>query len=135
MALALELCDSTMTYRSRYLASLQPAPVLDLVLLDESNPRSLAFQLHAIENQLRGLERMNGSAPKFRGVELLNDVQAAVKLFEGDERAWRHEGLALVTLRDALEQAADGVVAGSGIITRAYFSLVPAARRLGAGEE
>ena len=32
MRLALELCDSTMTYRGRYLAATQPAPTLDLVL-------------------------------------------------------------------------------------------------------
>ena len=48
LRLALELCDSTITYRSRYLAVVQPAPVLDLVLADEGNPRGLAFQLAAI---------------------------------------------------------------------------------------
>jgi uncharacterized alpha-E superfamily protein len=42
LRLALELCDSVITYRSRYLTVLQPAPVLDLVLADEGNPRGLA---------------------------------------------------------------------------------------------
>jgi uncharacterized alpha-E superfamily protein len=41
----LEAADSIMTYRSRYLARLQLGPVLDLLLTDESNPRSVAFQL------------------------------------------------------------------------------------------
>ena len=36
MRIALELCDSTITYRTRYLGQLQPAPVLDLVVLDEA---------------------------------------------------------------------------------------------------
>jgi uncharacterized alpha-E superfamily protein len=41
----LEVADSIMTYRSRYLARVQMGPVLDLLLTDESNPRSVAFQL------------------------------------------------------------------------------------------
>jgi uncharacterized circularly permuted ATP-grasp superfamily protein/uncharacterized alpha-E superfamily protein len=44
LRLVLELCDSAITYRSRYLSVLQPAPVLDLVLADTGNPRALAFQ-------------------------------------------------------------------------------------------
>ncbi len=45
----LEATDSLMTYRTRYLLSLQPAPVLDLLITDQSNPRSIAFQVQAIE--------------------------------------------------------------------------------------
>src|SRR5262249_49484468 len=41
----LEVADSIMTYRSRYLARVQLGPVLDLLLTDETNPRSVAFQL------------------------------------------------------------------------------------------
>lgn len=41
----LEVADSIMTYRSRYLTSMQEDLVLDLLLLDEVNPRSVAFQL------------------------------------------------------------------------------------------
>jgi uncharacterized circularly permuted ATP-grasp superfamily protein/uncharacterized alpha-E superfamily protein len=52
LRLALELCDSTMTYRARYLGAVQPAPVLDLVLADTSNPRALAFQLVAVAERL-----------------------------------------------------------------------------------
>jgi uncharacterized alpha-E superfamily protein len=37
--LALELCDSMITYRNRYMTVLQPAPALDLVLADPANPR------------------------------------------------------------------------------------------------
>ncbi|WP_170294717.1 circularly permuted type 2 ATP-grasp protein [Roseospira navarrensis] len=43
--LALELLDSQMTYRARYLDSAQTVPVLDILIADESNPRSLAYQL------------------------------------------------------------------------------------------
>jgi uncharacterized circularly permuted ATP-grasp superfamily protein/uncharacterized alpha-E superfamily protein len=43
--LCLELCDSALTYRSRYLTAVQAAPVIDLVVADEGNPRALGFQL------------------------------------------------------------------------------------------
>jgi uncharacterized circularly permuted ATP-grasp superfamily protein/uncharacterized alpha-E superfamily protein len=53
--LALELFDSSITYRARYLGAIQPGPVLDLVLADESNPRALAFQLTSVAQHLQQL--------------------------------------------------------------------------------
>ena len=44
LEMLLEVADSSMTYRSRYFTILQPAPVLDLLMNEEMNPRSLAFQ-------------------------------------------------------------------------------------------
>lgn len=52
LRLALEICDSALTYRARYLATVQPAPVLDLVLADPGNPRALGFQLNAVKDRL-----------------------------------------------------------------------------------
>jgi uncharacterized alpha-E superfamily protein len=46
----LEVSDSLMTYRARYRSAFQLAPVLDLLLADEGNPKSLVFQF----NQLAG---------------------------------------------------------------------------------
>jgi uncharacterized alpha-E superfamily protein len=53
----LEVADSLMTYRSRYLANLQMAAVLDLLLTDESNPRSVAYQLVSIAEHIDNLPR------------------------------------------------------------------------------
>ncbi len=44
----LEAADSAITYRRRYLASLHAAGVLDLLLCDPTNPRSVVFQLAAL---------------------------------------------------------------------------------------
>jgi uncharacterized alpha-E superfamily protein len=39
-----------MTYRSRYYTTLQPLAVLDVLMADDTNPRSLDFQLaHLVE--------------------------------------------------------------------------------------
>ena len=39
----LEIADSSMTYRNRYLTNLQLPPLLDLLLTDETNPRSVGL--------------------------------------------------------------------------------------------
>ena len=51
----LKLFDSTMTYRSRYRSQMDASLVLQLLMLDEYNPRSLAFQLNEIEKTIRRL--------------------------------------------------------------------------------
>ena len=51
----LDVRDSKMTYRSRYLASINTTAVLDLILTDETNPRSLAWQLAAIAKHVEEL--------------------------------------------------------------------------------
>ncbi len=53
----LEVADSLMTYRSRYLSNLQQAAVLDLLMTDESNPRALAYQLAALHEHVENLPR------------------------------------------------------------------------------
>jgi len=52
----LELGNSSITYRSRYLAVPQLIPVLDLLLLDEQNPHAVLFQLKLVS---RSLARLN----------------------------------------------------------------------------
>jgi uncharacterized alpha-E superfamily protein len=56
----LEIADSSMTYRSRYLTSIQVPPTLDLILTDESNPRSVAFQMNALSQHVKDLPRDEG---------------------------------------------------------------------------
>jgi uncharacterized alpha-E superfamily protein len=55
----LELADSQITYRLRYVMVAAPAPVIDLVVLDPNNPRSLAYQLARIETHLAALPQRN----------------------------------------------------------------------------
>jgi uncharacterized circularly permuted ATP-grasp superfamily protein/uncharacterized alpha-E superfamily protein len=53
----LEVADSSMTYRSRYYTTLQPLAVLDVLFADESNPRSLDFQLNHLVHLYQQLPR------------------------------------------------------------------------------
>jgi uncharacterized alpha-E superfamily protein len=52
---ALEISDSVMTYRRRYFAEANVPGMLELLLLEPMNPRSLSFQLARIEELTRDL--------------------------------------------------------------------------------
>jgi uncharacterized circularly permuted ATP-grasp superfamily protein/uncharacterized alpha-E superfamily protein len=74
----LEVADSSMTYRSRYYTTLQPVAVLDVLMADETNPRSLDFQLsHLIDiyqklprHLLDDLQSMYETLATLRGFDL-----------------------------------------------------------------
>ena len=51
----LDLIDSQITYRSRYLVGAALVPVRDMVLLDSFNPRSVAFQTERIDEHFAAL--------------------------------------------------------------------------------
>lgn len=51
----LDLADSQISYRQRYLSGIARVPVVDLVALDPGNPRSLAFQVCRIGEHLAAL--------------------------------------------------------------------------------
>jgi uncharacterized circularly permuted ATP-grasp superfamily protein/uncharacterized alpha-E superfamily protein len=53
----LDIAASGAIYRRRYLATLQAAPVVDLLLCDETNPRSALFQLESVATHLGALPR------------------------------------------------------------------------------
>lgn len=78
----LQTADSIMTYRVRYLATMQAAPVLDLLLVDETNPRSIGYQLQVIEGHLEELPRDKhaaGISPEQRvALSLRNSVRLAM---------------------------------------------------------
>ncbi len=70
----LELADSTLTYRSRYVAAPEWLAVLDLLLRDATNPRSVAFQVKGLCEFVAKLEASNG---RFAS-DILAPVQAGL---------------------------------------------------------
>jgi uncharacterized alpha-E superfamily protein len=123
LEMLLEVADSSMTYRSRYFTVLQPAPALDLLMNDEANPRSLAFQLQELMQHCRCLSsRPSGAAwplSKQRRLE-----EAAANLFRADIRLLCQPG------EDSIREPLDQLLAGTGAalpalsdaITHVYFS-------------
>jgi uncharacterized circularly permuted ATP-grasp superfamily protein/uncharacterized alpha-E superfamily protein len=81
----LEMADSVMTYRRSYYARPQLSGVLDLVLMDNTNPRSLAFQLGALAGHASDLPATSESPAPGRPQKLLK--QAIRRLRSGDLRS------------------------------------------------
>jgi uncharacterized alpha-E superfamily protein len=76
----LEIADSSMTYRHRYLASLYLAPLLDLVLVDETNPRAVGFQLNALSDHMLELPHARGNPQLSAEQRIMLAAQAALRL-------------------------------------------------------
>jgi uncharacterized circularly permuted ATP-grasp superfamily protein/uncharacterized alpha-E superfamily protein len=57
----LEVADSSVTYRTRYYTTLQPLAVMDVLMLDGTNPRSLEFQLDHLVDLYKKLPRYDPS--------------------------------------------------------------------------
>jgi uncharacterized alpha-E superfamily protein len=129
--LALELCDSTITYRTRYLAALQAAPVLDLLLLDDTNPQSLAFQLAAIRQHLLELPARNAGPVGRETLVPLDLIGEAVALFDRDDLRGAAITEAIEEMRAQLTRTEAALQTFSDEITRAYFSHVQPARAFG----
>jgi uncharacterized circularly permuted ATP-grasp superfamily protein/uncharacterized alpha-E superfamily protein len=62
MESVLTAAESIITYRRRYRSTAQAETLLDLMLLDPDNPRSLAYQLDHILEDLRGLPGHPGAS-------------------------------------------------------------------------
>ena len=56
----IDLADSSVTYRSRYLTAPEWLPVLDMIVREEGNPRSLAFQAKGLAEYIAKLEAIYG---------------------------------------------------------------------------
>ena len=122
----LEVADSIMTYRGRYKSSFQLAPVLDLLLADESNPKSLAFQFNQLADHVKHLPQQSErrfSCPEERiALEMLTTVRLLdLTGIKCEKETPQHESLAtfLASMESLLKEFAQQV---SGH----YLSRVPA---------
>jgi uncharacterized circularly permuted ATP-grasp superfamily protein/uncharacterized alpha-E superfamily protein len=127
LRLILELCDSVITYRSRYLTILQPAPALDLVLADESNPRALAFQLAAIGHHLDEVAGQEDASLPAEAAMLRAEAEAMVAAVI----AAPDQAAAAAALPARLEAMSGRIAALSDAVTRRYFALLPVTQTLG----
>lgn len=126
----LEIADSSITYRSRYLTSIQTDLVLDLLLADEANPRSIAFQLARLQEDVDQLPASHTTirrpAEARMALALLTGVQLA------DVRELVRDGFGSTTLDALFSRLIKDLVQLSETLTRAYFSHSPQSRQLSA---
>jgi uncharacterized alpha-E superfamily protein len=64
--LMLQFADSSITYRRRYMSDLAPDLLLDLLLVDETNPRSVGFQLSTLNDHMAKLPEHHDPLRRYR---------------------------------------------------------------------
>ena len=69
-------CESSVMYRRRTLGKVSVAAVADLVLFDEENPRSLAYQFDRLRTDLKSLPSSSGST---RPERLVDEIAARLR--------------------------------------------------------
>jgi uncharacterized alpha-E superfamily protein len=101
----LTLVDCQITYRSRYLVAPSLAPVRDLAVLDPYNPRSVAFQVQALNEHIASLPALRESGLIERPQRLAVAVQSMLTTAEAasfDTRTLFALEQDLLTLSDAI---------------------------------
>ncbi len=119
----LEIADSQLTYRSRYLNTMQADLVLDLLLTDEANPRSIAFQLMRLREHMNELPESQTTGRRSGEWRIALRMLDAVQLAEPAD-LMRVDGLGrLASLEDLLAALGSDLRSLSEKLTRAYFTL------------
>jgi uncharacterized alpha-E superfamily protein len=127
----LEIANSTMTYRYRYLTSLQLPPLLDLILVDETNPRAVGFQLAALAEHVKQLPGEAADAEQRPEPRIVLAAQAALRLCDVDAFCEPDETGRRAALGDFLEQESGHLRRLSDAITQRYLSHTGPSHQLG----
>ena len=101
----IDLIDSQITYRARYMVGVAIAPVRDMALLDPFNPRSVAFQSRRIDEHLAALPSLADDGmmepPRRLAVALRADLEA--------EDARRFDAMRVLMIEQRLMALANAV--------------------------
>jgi uncharacterized circularly permuted ATP-grasp superfamily protein/uncharacterized alpha-E superfamily protein len=118
----LDIADSGMTYRRRYFAEPQLAPVLDLLLADPTNTRGLAFQLRALAEHVEQLPRDRKAPSPTREQHLITRAVDALTAADVDALAQPDPAGEFADLLALLHAIDDDLRGLSDALTHYYFS-------------
>lgn len=123
LTFALEVADSILTYRSRYLFAPVLPLVLDVLLVDETNPRSIGYQLQAISQNFDALPQSPQSAPQSEDRKLILELLTRIRLADVHKLADVGEGQSRDDFKALFTQLVADLPKLSEAITRRYFNL------------
>jgi len=129
--LLLEAADSAITYRSRYMTSLQADLTIDLLLVDDANPRAIAFQLERLKDHVANLPSGPNTVRLSRESRLVTDALAAVELAELEQLSAVENGRR-TALSELLKRIAKDLESLSEALTQDYLTHAKPSRHLAA---
>ncbi len=125
-----EIGDSLITYRSRYRTTPQCAPVLDLLLTDETNPRAVLYQLVALAEHVEHLPRDHTMPSRSPAQRLILRALTSLQLADVAVLAQSSPGGRRSHLDTILSQILTDLAALSENITHHYLSHAELSRHL-----
>jgi uncharacterized alpha-E superfamily protein len=126
----LEIANSALTYRSRYLTSMQSDLVLDLLLLDDANPRSVAFQVGRLCAHIERLPAGQRAGRRTTEWRLALQLATVVEVAELTELAKADQTGRWTNLETLLKQIATDLPKTSAALTHKYFDHSIISRKL-----
>ncbi len=126
----LEIGDSSITYRTRYLTRLQCEAVLDLLIADDTNPRAVLYQLKALADHVENLPRDQTRPELSPAQRLAIAMLTHVRLAEMQPLAQIARNGRRVQLDTFLGQLSQDLPALSNTITHHYLSHAESTRHL-----
>ncbi len=129
------IADSSITYRTRYFTDVKVEFILQLLLCDESNPRSVGFQVATLVQHLRS---MPANLQQQNSAEVQDDEHLPLLLAEKilkliqhvplDDMAARDSEGNLAALEELLRTLKGSLYDLSALLTAHHFSHVPITR-------
>jgi uncharacterized circularly permuted ATP-grasp superfamily protein/uncharacterized alpha-E superfamily protein len=123
--------ESVMTHRRRYRAALDATSAIQVLVLDQTNPRSLAYQVLELDAHLHELPREAADRRLTEDQRALLEAATRVRLGDADalvrpdRRDHRRSGLA-----DFLDQLEEEIDRGIRALDRSYFTHVQPTQQL-----
>ena len=131
METVLVICDSLNTFRRRYRSYMHLPTVLELILMDQNHPRSLAYQLDCLQRHIADL-------PRGQRQERLGEDDRCILAAYTDLRLAEVVHLSKIEEGEGVYQFLDELLAGqakslwrlSDLLTSSYFSHSQPAQQL-----
>jgi len=118
----LQIADSSITYRTRYLTAMRAEYALDLLLADETNPRSVAFQLATLFDHIDHLPLRDPSGGETVERSVAARILAVIRTADMDDLATRDADGDMHALEDLLKQLKTDLYDISDALSARYFS-------------
>ncbi len=123
--------ESLVNFRYKYRSPLQLSLVLDLMLLDPNNPRSLIYQLERLKAYLSGLPLVEGSPTIPEHERLIWEAYTLLRLADKDRlSALDRTTGKFANLETFLSKVQTLVVAIPEVISKTYFKHAQKQRQL-----
>ena len=119
----LSATDNLTVYRRRYRSQLYPTAILDLLLFDETNPRSVGYMLGRLQRQIEQLPHPENTPFRSRETRLIIQANSHLHLVDLDSLADLEQSAdAQLALENLLNEVVAPLYALTDAISNSYFS-------------